>query len=456
MTSRFEWDVFLSHSSDDKPRVGGLARRLVDAGIKVWFDRQRLDEGRDIVQAIEEGLEQSRVLILCVTKRALQSEWVRVERNTAMFRDPENRERRFLPVLFEDCMIPGMLRRVKFVDWRSESDDAWNHLLSRLKPGADPAPELPIEEWNPFDPYMPALGDCFIGRSAELRRLLQAMEKGHSVSIVGDRRIGKTSLLAAFAEKSRHAGRIVRQLSGNGPEGASLPAFVREITGRECLPQKPGARDNIVSEADTAADHLREWAERNSQNGLKPVLIVDEAERLIETFPHRFFERIRGMLERLMVVFCSRRELDQVYNAHGRTSPFSNTLEMIRVALLETDAVEEVLDKAHGVFSQEHALAVREWSGRHPYFLQLLASELWDVVRDRMPMQNAIDRFNDSSAARLRELWQTLSSRDRNDLRKIAAGLSVTRRSLRLRGLVTDNGEPFGRVLREWLEDASP
>ena len=96
MSTSFDWDVFLSHSSVDKPRVARLAERLQAAGFRVWFDRPNIDNGEDIVTAIEQGLERSRVLVLCMTKAAFESEWVRLERNTATFRDPANHDRRFL------------------------------------------------------------------------------------------------------------------------------------------------------------------------------------------------------------------------------------------------------------------------------------------------------------------------------------------------------------------------
>ena len=97
MNTSFDWDVFLSHSSveNEKPRVARLAERLQAAGFRVWFDRPNIDSGEDIVTAIEQGLERSRVLVLCMTKAAFESEWVRLERNTATFRDPANHDRRF-------------------------------------------------------------------------------------------------------------------------------------------------------------------------------------------------------------------------------------------------------------------------------------------------------------------------------------------------------------------------
>ena len=35
MEDRFSYDIFLSHNSQDKPRVRALAERLRDAGLRV-------------------------------------------------------------------------------------------------------------------------------------------------------------------------------------------------------------------------------------------------------------------------------------------------------------------------------------------------------------------------------------------------------------------------------------
>ncbi|MBN1506914.1 MAG: toll/interleukin-1 receptor domain-containing protein [Sedimentisphaerales bacterium] len=38
MPEDFKYDVFLSHSSEDKPVVRPIAERLKKDGLKVWFD----------------------------------------------------------------------------------------------------------------------------------------------------------------------------------------------------------------------------------------------------------------------------------------------------------------------------------------------------------------------------------------------------------------------------------
>nr|VFK01477.1 MAG: TIR domain-containing protein [Candidatus Kentron sp. H]VFK01517.1 MAG: TIR domain-containing protein [Candidatus Kentron sp. H]VFK05049.1 MAG: TIR domain-containing protein [Candidatus Kentron sp. H] len=124
------YDVFLSHNAADKARVRRLAERLRDAGLSVWFDEWVVTPGDDIYLAIDRGLEAARVQILCLSPAALGSDWVALERNTVLFRDPANKHRRFVPLLLADCKLPDTLRRYKYVDFRGESDEAFAELLA--------------------------------------------------------------------------------------------------------------------------------------------------------------------------------------------------------------------------------------------------------------------------------------------------------------------------------------
>ncbi len=124
MTAQFEYDVFLSHNHADKPRVRRLAERLKAAGVRVWLDEWVIQAGDIIALKVDEGLEQSRVLLLCLSPAALASGWVALERSTAVHRDPANEGRRFIPLLLGNCALPDTLRRYKYVDFREESEAA--------------------------------------------------------------------------------------------------------------------------------------------------------------------------------------------------------------------------------------------------------------------------------------------------------------------------------------------
>ena len=80
-----------------------------------------------------------------------------------------------------------------------------------------------------------------------------------------------------------------------------------------------------------------------------------------------------------MVVFCSRRELNLVYQDQGLLSPFHNTLELVRIALLDDSAAETLVSFGTSTLTAEDASALREWAGRHPYFLHHFGHELADA-----------------------------------------------------------------------------
>lgn len=74
MTIAFTHDVFLSHSAKDKAVVRPLAEGLRQAGLKVWFDECVLKPGDSIPAKIEDGLEHSCVLVLCMSTNAFGSD----------------------------------------------------------------------------------------------------------------------------------------------------------------------------------------------------------------------------------------------------------------------------------------------------------------------------------------------------------------------------------------------
>ncbi len=57
----FEFDVFLSHSSNDKPVVRDLGERLRRDGRKVWFDEWDIRLGDSVYAKISDGLACSRI-----------------------------------------------------------------------------------------------------------------------------------------------------------------------------------------------------------------------------------------------------------------------------------------------------------------------------------------------------------------------------------------------------------
>ncbi len=99
MSTQFDYDVFLSHSSKDKPVVRELANRLRKDGLRVWLDEWEIQPGDMIGLKIQQGLERSRTLLMVMSAAYFASEWSTLEHQTLLFRDPTNAQRRFILLL---------------------------------------------------------------------------------------------------------------------------------------------------------------------------------------------------------------------------------------------------------------------------------------------------------------------------------------------------------------------
>src|SRR5215831_20608277 len=120
----FPFDVFLSYSAKDKAVVRALAERLRQDGLRVWFDDWALKLGDSIPSKIEQGLEHSRVLVLCMSANAFGSDWASLESQTFRFRDPLNKDRRFIPLRLDDAPPKGSLAQFAYIDWRPEAQES--------------------------------------------------------------------------------------------------------------------------------------------------------------------------------------------------------------------------------------------------------------------------------------------------------------------------------------------
>ncbi|MEN9865808.1 MAG: hypothetical protein RL748_1398, partial [Pseudomonadota bacterium] len=256
---------------------------------------------------------------------------------------------------------------------------------------------------NPFDPRTPAVGSRFFGRQDFFNLLQNALEETRSVSIVGDRRIGKTSLLLAWQVKAQTLGRMVRIVDGLDAGMLTCSGLVQAITDKKIE----------SDEAEAAANALAIWAEQCI--ALPPLILLDEAEAMLGQLPHRFFERLRGLIGRrkLCLVLTTAQPVDQVFKEVGRTSPFANILEAKSLGLLAQSAAEQMMMLGDAMFDDSHRALMRTWAGRHPFFLTLCGRHIWNACRNGVAHEQMMDELCFEAAGQFRQLWLTLNEKER-------------------------------------------
>ncbi len=204
----FLWDVFLSHSAHDHARVRKLAERLRALGLRVWLDEWIIKPGDDIYAAIEHGLDYTRSLILCVSQAAMDSDWVSLERNTTIFRNPRTKDRRFIPLLLQDCRLPAAIQRLACVDWRSEDPTELTKLVELCRPPKKRTrPRRLGPQFIPPTGAVDAASPFYIKREADASVIAAAQRPSETVVVKASRQMGKSSLLLSYLASCRSSGK---------------------------------------------------------------------------------------------------------------------------------------------------------------------------------------------------------------------------------------------------------
>lgn len=91
-------DVFVSHASEDKDFVEPLVSALKAAGIRVWYDKDRMKWGDNLRSSIDEGLLNSRFGVVILSKAFFKKKrWTEHELN-GLFAKERDGKKTVLPI----------------------------------------------------------------------------------------------------------------------------------------------------------------------------------------------------------------------------------------------------------------------------------------------------------------------------------------------------------------------
>ena len=130
--------IFLCHASEDKPKVRQLYVQLRDDGFSAWLDTEDLIPGQDWGQAIRAEVKKSDVVVVCLSKNAVQkSGFIQREISLALDAAEEKPEGTIfiIPALFEDCTVPTRLQKWQWVNLGESA--GYEKLLMALRARAE-------------------------------------------------------------------------------------------------------------------------------------------------------------------------------------------------------------------------------------------------------------------------------------------------------------------------------
>ena len=262
-----------------------------------------------------------------------------------------------------------------------------------------------------INPYTlnPATGKNFVGRAKELRELvnkLRGIRPGQAVLVWGPRRIGKTSLLLQFQHNIlSHADYAIAYLSLHQISGQTTTSFLLEILRAIATQTKP-ENPNLPRFQRMRRDPLGYFNsfihKQLPQSTRHIVLIFDEFQFIAGLKPERVtLEDINHYFRSLIQQHVG---LTIIFSGGGILSDLqrqADTVSLLEVAeylpikrLNDMDARELITEPAIRVSYDDAAVdrLVQMTSG-HPYFLQLICSELFNYATENQLTRITLDHL---------------------------------------------------------------
>ena len=104
--------IFFSYANEDKDKVLAVKNELEMERHEIWFDKDKIDTGKIIPQAIQIGIQSCDYFAVFLTKNAEKSSWVKRELATFLMRDLADQS---------DNILPLRVRRVYYLRFWSSS-----------------------------------------------------------------------------------------------------------------------------------------------------------------------------------------------------------------------------------------------------------------------------------------------------------------------------------------------
>jgi hypothetical protein len=356
---------------------------------------------------------------------------------------------------------------------------------------------------NPFT-YGNPISDPrrFFGRTREVEQIFGRLrnDEFESSSLVGDRRIGKTSLLNYLADPS------VRTSYSLSPDRyIFVYADLQMVDGtmnpdqlwrRLLTLMRRHCEDKGVAELlgalrkeerlDTFV--LDELFEQIDQRGQQVILLLDEFEHITANgnFGPDFYYGLRSLIihHQLALVTSSQRELIELCHSEAiKSSPFFNIFANINLQpFSRADAqrlISQSLDRTEIQFSNREIERLFDLAGLHPYFLQAACWALYEAYRKGLDQEARtsllLEHFGLEATPHLTDYWDNSDDYEKivltaaalleqkakpvrefsiQDMRALFSASEPTVRHLERRGLViSENGRYrlFSSTLGPWI-----
>lgn len=344
---------------------------------------------------------------------------------------------------------------------------------------------MEISEPRPENPYFygGAIKDqhLFFGRARETKRILSCLSNKQCVSVVGPRRIGKSSLMWHLADPSV---RSAHGLSGDfafvyidcqglaGYTESSIYRFlIKEVT--EAFEQEQSV---VAPQAAMDFDTFKRLIDEITNKRRVVVFLFDEFEVMAArcSLGQDFFNRLRSLGQRGNVVYVTGSNKTLLDLSYGDLSvlgsPFFTIFSLEQLGLFDVTEAKELITEPSRrkslEFSDDEIEFLSDLAGCHPAYLQIACSDLFEFKVEGQTLNDEnrkrlLQKYKDETFDLWRHAWKQLEPDEQEAMELICKGQA--RRvgkgplgALQRECLIDRNDRPFSPVFQEFVLEQPP
>jgi AAA+ ATPase superfamily predicted ATPase len=283
----------------------------------------------------------------------------------------------------------------------------------------------------------------FFGRTNEVRRIysrLSAIPPG-SVSIVGDRKIGKSSLLSHLhSRQSRNKNleqpekMVMVFLDLQQQKNMTLETFVKMLLSMVAHELRGRLE---ISDCDSNLEGVRDMVQRLDENGYRLAILLDEFEAVTtnQNFDLEFFSFLRYLANHYNVAYLTSSAHHLQLLCHTKEisdSPFFNIFSALRLSAFTRKEAEELIRVPSERINKplvEYTDQILQLSGLFPFFIQIACGHCIEFLEENpereLDFTEIRQRFYEEAKLHYQYMWTVFDSHERSAIVRIAREKSI-------------------------------
>jgi serine/threonine protein kinase/AAA+ ATPase superfamily predicted ATPase len=303
------------------------------------------------------------------------------------------------------------------------------------------------QDFSKQNPYMNRVMirniEDFFGRETEIRKIYSRLgsERPQSVSLVGERRIGKSSVLNYIFNPVNRRRFITNPddyvfiyVDFQEKRGIDTTEFFRVLLERLIFE----FRNRLEIHVEPGYDGFKKVISSLDESGLKIILVFDEFDLITKNknFDAEFYSYMRSLANNFNIAYlvASGRNLQTMcHSKEISDSPFFNIFSNLTLSQFSHQEAVELITipaKKAGFSMESHISTITDIAGYYPFFIQMACASLYEYIKENKRINKTVlsqvyEEFMDEARVHFQQTWETIDEDNKEILLLLAAGKKI-------------------------------